>query len=202
MVRYLMEFLRQYIEDKIEIDDEEWERVASLFSKKVYVKGEEIFSAGEVHENIYYVSEGILRMYMIDTEGKDITWALNYHKDGQVLDPFSADYVSYLSQRESDIFCEALCDSVVYISTFNALDRLYESGLKWMRLGKNISDTQIVTLVERTKMMHRLTAKEKYLLMQNVAPMYEKVLPDYQFATVLGITPQSLSRIKKEMKED
>jgi len=195
-----MEFLRAYIEDKIEINDEEWERVASLFTKKVYAKGAEIFTAGEIHENIYYVSEGIFRMYMIDTEGKDITWGLNYHQEGEVLDPFSADYISYLTQRESDIFCEALCDSVVYVVKFRELDRLYESGLKWMKLGKIISDSQIVTLIERTKMMSRLTAKEKYLLMQNVAPMYESVLPDYQFATVLGITPQSLSRIKREMK--
>ena len=196
-----MKFLRQYIEDKIEINDEEWERVSSLFTKKVYTKGTEIFTAGEIHENIYYVSEGIFRMYMIDTEGKDITWGLNYHQDTDVLDPFSADYVSYLTQRESDIFCEALCDSVVYVVKLEALDKLYESGLKWMKLGKIISDSQIVTLIERTKMMNRLTAKEKYLLMQNVAPMYERVLPDYQFATVLGITPQSLSRIKRDMKE-
>ena len=196
-----MEFLRAYIEDKIEINDEEWERVASLFRKKVYAKGTEIFRAGEIHKHIYYVSEGIFRMYMIDTEGKDITWALNYHQENEVMDPFAADYVSFLTQQESDIFCEALCDSVVYIVKFKDLDRLYESGLKWMKLGKIISDSQIVTLIERTKMMSRLTAKEKYLLMQNVAPMYEKVLPNYQFATVLGITPQSLSRIKREMKE-
>ena len=196
-----MKFLRAYIEEKIEINDDEWERVASLFTKKVYAKGTEIFSAGEIHENIYYVSEGIFRMYMIDTEGKDIIWGLNYHQQDEVLDPFSADYVSYLTQRESDIFCEALCDCVVYVVKFEDLDRLYESGLKWMKLGKIISDSQIVTLIERTKMMSRLTSKEKYLLMQNVAPMYERVLPDYQFATVLGITPQSLSRIKREMKD-
>ena len=196
-----MKFLKQYIKDKIEINDEEWEKIASLFTKKTYAKGEEIFSAGEIHKKVYYVSEGILRMYMIDTEGKDITWSLNYHKDNQVLDPFSGDFVSYLSKKESDLFCETLCDTVLYISDFKALDTLYESSLKWMKLGKIISDTQIVTLVERTKMMHRLTAKEKYLLMQKVAPIYEKVLPDYQFATVLGITPQSLSRIKKDMKK-
>jgi CRP-like cAMP-binding protein len=192
-----MKFLRAYIEEKIEINDDEWERVVSLFTKKVYAKGTEIFSAGEIHENIYYVSEGIFRMYMIDTEGKDITWGLNYHQKDEVLDPFSADYVSYLTQSESDIFCEALCDCVVYTVKFNELDRLYESGLKWMKLGKIISDSQIVTLIERTKMMSRLTAKEKYLLMKNVAPMYERILPDYQYATVLCITPQSLSRIKR-----
>jgi len=200
MVIYCMKFLRKYIEDKIEINNEEWKRVSSLFTKKVYLKGEELFSAGKVHKKVYYVSEGILRMYMIDTQGKDITWGLNYHKDGKALDHFSGDYVSYLGKKESDLFCEALCDTVVYIVDFETLNTLYESDLKWMRLGKIITDIQIVTLAERTKMMHRLIAKEKYLLMQNIAPIYEKILPDYQFATVLGITPQSLSRIKKQMK--
>jgi len=56
---------------------------------------------------------------------------------------------------------------------------------------------QLVTIYQRMKMMNRLTAKEKYELMKEIAPIYEEVLPDYQFTTVLGIAPQSLSRIKR-----
>ena len=65
-----------------------------------------------------------------------------------------------------------------------------------MSLAKKISDYQLVTVIQRVQMMKRLSAKEKYQLIKEIAPIYEKVLPDYQFATMLGITPQSLSRIK------
>ena len=191
-----MKFLRQYIEAMIEIDDNEWNKVTSLFTKKEYAKGEEIFSAGEVCQNIYYLSSGVLRMYSISTEGKDLTWSVNYHKNDYQLDPFSGDYVSYLTQNESTFFIQTLADCTVYVASFSELDKLYESDIKWMILAKKISDNQLVTLVQRIEMMKRLTAKEKYFLMKKIAPIYEEVLPDYQFATVLGITPQSLSRIK------
>ena len=194
-----MNYLRQYIEEKIDIDESEWKMIASLFTRKEYAKGEEILSAGEVCQKVYYVSSGITRMYSINTEGKDLTFALNYNQNAYVLDPFAGDYVSYLTQTESDLFCEALCDCVVYEADFLALDKLYASELKWMTLSKRISDMQLITLYQRMKMMSRLTAKEKYELMKKIAPVYEEVLPDYQFATVLGIAPQSLSRIKSQL---
>lgn len=191
-----MDYLRKYIEDKIKIDENDWQKVLSLFTKRNYKKDEEILTAGEVCQKVYYISSGVARMYSIDIEGRDITWAVNYNKNDYQLDPFSGDYVSYLTQTESIFFCEALSDCAVYVADFSALDSLYASELKWMTLGKKISDMQFVTVIQRMQMMSRLTAREKYELMKVAAPVYEEVLPDYQFATVLGITPQSLSRIK------
>ncbi len=193
----LMKYLRAYIESMIEIDEEEWQTVTELFTKKEYKKGDELFTAGEICQKLYYVSSGITRIYSISTEGKDLTWALNYNKNGYQLDPFCGDYVSYLTQTQSSFFAEALEDCTVYEADFVALDKYYESGLKWMTLARRISDAQLVIIAQRTQMLKRLTAKEKYLLMKELAPVYEEVLPDYQYATVLGITPQSLSRIKR-----
>ncbi|HGZ70801.1 MAG TPA: Crp/Fnr family transcriptional regulator [Nitratifractor sp.] len=194
-----MKFLRQYVESMIEIDDNEWNKVTSLFTKKEYTKGQELFQAGDVCQKLYYISKGVVRMYSINTEGKDLTWMVNYHKDGYQLDPFSGDIVSYLTQTESTFFAEALEECIVYEADFSALDALYASSLKWMTLSRNILNQQLITMVQRTQMMQRLTAKEKYLLIKQIAPIYEEVLPDYQFATVLDITPQSLSRIKSQL---
>ncbi|MCB4759035.1 MAG: Crp/Fnr family transcriptional regulator [Sulfurovum sp.] len=191
-----MQFLRQYIELMIEIDDDEWQMVQALFTKKAYKKGEELFCAGKICQELLYVSSGTLRAYSITTEGKELTWMVNHKKGDYQLDPFSGDYVSFLTQEESMFFIEALEDTTVYIADFNALDRLYESNIKWMTLAKRISDRQVVTIATRAQMMKQLTAKEKYTLMKKIAPIYEEMLPDYQYATVLGITPQSLSRIK------
>ena len=195
-----MNLLRQYIENMIDIDENDWNKVTTLFTKKEYIKGQKLFHAGDVCQKLYYVSSGVVRVYSLSTEGKDFTWMINYNKDSYQLDPFSADIVSYLTQQESLFFAETLEDCIIYEANFEELDALYTSSLKWMTLSRNILNRQLITVVERTQMMQRLTAKEKYELMKKVAPMYERVLPDYQFATVLGITPQSLSRIKREMK--
>ena len=192
-----MEFLRKYIESHIDIDEEDWQTITALFHKKEYAKGDVLFSAGEVCQKLHYISLGVVRVYSINTEGKDLTIMVNYNKDGYTLDPFTADMVSYLTQTESTFFAEALDDCVVYEADFSALDTLYATSLKWMTLSRNILNTRLITMVQRVQMMQRLTAKEKYELMKEIAPVYEEVLPDYQYATVLGITPQSLSRIKK-----
>ena len=196
MVRFCMKYLRKYIESMTELNDAEWQMVTKLFTKKEYKKGNELFSAGEICYKLHYISKGVARIYSINTEGKDLTIALNYNKDDFKIDVFCGDYVSYLTKSESMFFAEALEECTVYETDFRELDKLYESGLKWMSLARKISDSQLVTVIQRVQMMKRLTAKEKYELMKKVAPVYEKVLPDYQYATVLGITPQSLSRIK------
>ena len=191
-----MEFLRKYIESHISINEEEWQTVTKLFHKKEYAKGDELFSAGEVCQKLHYISSGVVRVYSLNTEGKDLTMMVNYNKDGYTLDPFCTDIVSYLTQTESTFFAETLEDCIIYEADLKALDELYATSLKWMTLSRNILNTQLITVVQRVQMMQRLTAKEKYSLMKKIAPVYEEVLPDYQHATVLGITPQSLSRIK------
>ena len=191
-----MDFLRTYIETMIDINDTEWQMVTKLFTKKEYKKGDELFSAGEICYKLHYISSGIVRIYSLSTDGKDFTIALNYNMDDFKIDVFSGDYVSYLTKSESMFFAEALEDCTVYEADFRDLDKLYESSLKWMTLARKISDFQLVTVIQRVQMMKRLTAKEKYLLIKEIAPIYEEVLPDYQFATLLGITPQGLSRIK------
>jgi len=191
-----MQYLREYIEEKITIDDNDWQKVETLFTRVEYNKGQEIFAAGEVCQKIYYVSHGVTRAYSVDLEGKDKTWAVHYNQNGYQLDPFSGDYISYLTQRESQFFGEALVDSVVYVADFSALDRLYESELKWMTLARKISDMQLITIVQRMQMLKPLDATAKYKLLKEIAPVYEKVLSNAQFASVLGIAPQSLSRVK------
>jgi len=197
-----MNFLRAYIEDKIIIDDKDWQKVESLFKKVEYRKAEEICSAGEVCQNLYYISNGSARSYSIDLEGKDSTWAVHYRKNDYTLDPFAGDYISYLTQSESQFFCEALEDSTVYVADFSALDRLYESELKWMTLARKISDMQLITIVQRMQMLKPLDATAKYKLLKEIAPVYEEVLSNAQFASVLGIAPQSLSRVKGQLNEN
>jgi len=198
-----MKFLREYVEEKIgsKIDDKEWDReFSSLFTKQTFRKGEDLLCAGDVCDRFYYISSGVVRTYSIDTKGDEQTWALHINDGSLKVDMFAGDYHSFVTKTYSDFFAEAFSDVVVYSAKFSELNELFEKSLDWMRFGKGIFEEQVVLFMERKKMMKNLTAKERYLVMKDVAPFYEELLPDYQYATVIGIAPQSLSRIKRELK--
>ena len=200
MVKYEMNYLRTYVEDKITIDDKQWKEFSSLFCKKIYKEGEDLLIAGKMNSKFFYISAGMVRTYSISTLGSDTTWALHLNKDKDILNPFAGDFSSHHLGEVSDLFSEALCACVVYEADFFELNRLFESSFLWMKLGKKIFEDQVSLMTKSIKILKNLTAKERYILYKEIAPIYEEVLPDYQFATVLGIAPQSLSRIKKELK--
>jgi len=192
-----MHFLQAYIEDKIEINDEEWNNISTYFSKVNFTKSEEFFTAGNVATKLLYLASGIARTYTIATDGTEITLGIHYHNNKHQLNLFMGDYISYLDKNESPIFCEALGDCVVYEAEYEKLDVLYESGLKWMKLARKISDSLLIDVANTIRTTRRFSAKERYTYVQNLSPLYEEVLTDYQLASMLGITPQSFSRMKK-----
>jgi len=194
-----MKFLRAYIEDKIEINDTEWQTIASYFRKTTYKKGVEIYSGG-VCSKLYYLSEGVARSYMLTTDGKEITLGVHYRKEDETIDPFIGDYISYLDGSESAIFCEALQDCVLYEADFSTLEHFYESDIKYMKLARKISDTLLVTIAKHIRETMRYSAKEKYAFVQSLSPIYEKFLTDYQLASMIGVTAQSFSRLKNQEK--
>ncbi len=194
-----MQFLRAYIENKIDIDESEWQKVCTLFSKTTYKKGVEFHSAGEICKKLYYLSSGTVRTYTINSNGKESTLGVHHHDNTEQLRLFMGDYISYLDDSASMIFCECLEDCVVYEAEYASLDVIYESDLKWMKLARKISEHLLVEIAKVMQSTRQFSAKERYIYIQNISPIYEKVLTDYQLASLLGITPQSFSRMKKSL---
>ena len=187
----------------IDIDETQWQEIESFYTLKKFKKGETIFQAGDVCQHSFYLAKGIARSYGIDAYGKDFTWTVHINdRDKELHNIFLGDYVSLITHQESDIFCEALEDCDIYIADYQTIDELYHRGFEWMKLAKLVAENQFVFLAKYHKMLKRLNAKDRYLTLKSFAPIYEKVLPDYQYASLLDITPQSLSRIKKELSDE
>jgi CRP-like cAMP-binding protein len=201
MVRFHMNYFREYIESFLEISDKEWEYINSLYAKKYFKKGDIIFYAGDVCVNSYYLSSGRVRSYGIDSKGKEFTWSVHINELQNIVNPFLGDLVSILTKQESDIFFEALSDCIIYVADYAKIEELYESDIKWMKLAKEVVESHFVHFTQYNRMLKRLDAKERYLTIKSFLPIYEEILPDYQLASLLDITPQSLSRIKKELNQ-
>ena len=195
-----MKKLRTYSKQMIQLTDEEWEKSTSFYALHTFQKGESIRRAGEICNHAYYLAKGAVRTYLINDEGKEITLMVHANKEDIFLDPFFGDFMSYITQSEGELFSEAIEDCEVYITDYKNIEKLYETDIKWMKVGKILAEEQLIKLVEHRK-WSRLNATERYKYIQKHKPLYEEILPDYQLASLLNITPQSLSRIKNNLSD-
>jgi CRP-like cAMP-binding protein len=116
--------------------------------------------------------------------------------DRQFISAFS----SFISQTASFEFLETIEDSTVYELSYHSLDSLYKESSKFEKLGRILAERNYLCVLDRTLTMQTKTAKEKYLdFIKNYDKKIIQRVPQYQIASFLGIAPESLSRVRKEI---
>ena len=192
-----MNNLKEHIKKIININEEEWNEIVKIFTLKEFKKGENIYNLGDKANLFYYLSSGIARTYYINEKYKEITTSVHKNIKNSLLDSFLNDYISYVKGETSKIYCEAIEDCNVYIASYDDLEKLYETNIKYMKFAKFSSDQAIIKMAD-VSIFNNMSATDKYNYLKQHKAFYEEILPDYHLATVLGITPQSLSRLKKD----
>ncbi len=188
-----MNELRTLLRDEIGLDNNEIERFTQKLTLKVFQPKEEIIRSGAIARGIYFIESGLLRTYHL-MDGKEIT--TYFACDTQ----FISTYSSFIEQKPSFEVLEAVEESNVYELSYSSLMELYEESSKFEKLGRVLAERNYLCVLDRTLMMQTKTAKQKYL---DFIETYDKKIvqriPQHQIASFLGITPESLSRIRKQL---
>jgi len=79
------------------------------------------------------------------------------------------------------------------------LEKLYETNIKYMKFAK-LNVEQAMIKMANLSIYYNMSVSDKYKYIKEHKSFYIDILPDYQLATVLGITPQSLSRLKARVE--
>ncbi len=190
---------QKFIEQIIDINEEEWNETDIEFKKVHYKKGDIINKEGEVFRNIYFINSGIVRSYFIDKEGRDFTWYIHYSSEqANMKNLFVVDYASFIRQEPSKLFFEVIEDTELFSIDFNSIQKLYNLSAKWQKLGRLMADEGYYNIHHRTFSLLTENAKTRYKRLLKENPNLLQIVPQYYIASYLGITPQSLSRIRKE----
>jgi CRP-like cAMP-binding protein len=169
-----------------------FEMFSKIAKKEEYRKGDEILRAGRICRKLYFIEKGALRFYYIDKEGKDITHWFLFEND------FVTELESFLFKKESDYFIEALEDSVLYSIEFETYQKLSDTYSGIDKLWNVILTKGVIDLGEKAKDLQFRDAKTRY---DNLLKKYPNILQRValgDIASYLGITQQSLSRIRKQ----
>ncbi len=179
----------------IQLTDEEKELLWQAVTVRKYRKRQYVLQAGDVcrHEN--FVVSGCLRAYYIDDAGTEhiIMFA--------VEDWWTSDLLSFLTQTPSKLNIDALEDSEVLQIERSALEALYLKIPKLERFFRIMMQNAYIAQQQRILFNISKTAKERYLYFIEKYPKLEQRLPQHQIAAYLGITPEFLSQIRKQLSE-
>ncbi|WP_231481295.1 Crp/Fnr family transcriptional regulator [Sediminibacter sp. Hel_I_10] len=144
-------------------------------------KGELLQHSGDLNTKVYHVISGLLRSYTIDQKGKVHIFMFAPER-WTIADSQSKD-------RPCDLYIDALEDSVVMVT---AKDLNQES--------KNVAALikRMSVLQKRVVMLMSFSAIERYAHFEETYPEILQRVPQKMVASYLGITPEALSKLKKE----
>ena len=166
----------------------------NLKTKKV-PKGTILLYKGEICKTVYKVTEGCLRSYVIDRSGKE--HILHFAPEDWLI----SDMGSFVNQKPSDIFIDAIEDSEVLMltnSSFNDIHQLSYDDL--VEQNEKLVNNLIATN-KRLANLLSATAKERYVDFVTTYPTLVQRLPLKLIASYLGMTPEYLSDVRRKLAQ-
>ena len=188
-----MNALRAAIQRFVTFTDEEWELMVPALQYRQLAKGENWIGEGQKEHLMGFVLSGNMRHYYTrDGEEKTTYFYFENHLVGS--------YFSAITGAPSPLTIEALTDCQLLTFAFTHLQFLYTQSHKWERFGRLLAEYLAMGLEERMAGLLTLSPEERYqqLLQGNKQKIIERI-PQHYIANYLGVTPVSLSRIRKRL---
>ena len=179
--------------ERLGLSDNRLDEFLSISRRKSYRKGEILFKPDTVCNWLGYIVNGALRTYYLSEPGEEISFLL------QVDGDFFGDYESYITRKKSDFIIEAVLDTEVLLFEKECLDKLIDSNTEWIKFGKTIADVCFLEARRRIEDLLFFTPEERYFNLLRKSPEIIQKIPLKYISSYLGITPQSLSRIRSRI---
>ncbi len=170
---------------------EELEYFGSNSSMKAIKKDDYFFSPNNTCNELGFVTKGLLRSFIV-VDGKEFNIEFYFE------DQFVSAFTSFLTQLPSDWTIQALEESELIVINRDLLTDLYERNNCWVSFGKNIFERQTIKKCSREKSLIGDNAATRYKMFREEYHEVENRIPLYHIASYLGITPETLSRLRKK----
>ena len=191
---------REFLERYVSLNFIEWRLIRSKLKTKTYQKGEIIHNIGDVYGHLMFINYGLARGYIIDENGKDVTWSIFFNdKNAHATNLLVVDYESFLNRSESKLEIVALEETQIVMTEHKDIEFIYNHTKKGDRIGRLLAQEAYIYLHNFIIRRQTTTAKERFEAFVEETPHLLNKVPQYHIATLLGITPQHLSRLKKEL---
>jgi len=189
----MFELLLQSIEEKISISKAEFDFCKTLFIPKKLRKRQYLLQEGDVCRYTTFVEKGMLRTFTVDEKGNEPI--LQFSMEGWWI----ADLYSFLTEEPSLYNIEALEDCELLLITKENWEILLAKVPAFERYFRLLIQNNLIATQQRLMSSLSQSAEEKYTKLINNFPGCIQRVPQHMIASYLGITPETLSRIRGQM---
>lgn len=161
-------------------------------SQKDISKGNYVLKHGEICKHIYYVNKGFVRIFYFKN-GKNITeWFANEKQ-------YFFSITSYFNEIPSNLVIEAIEDSEIILLSKTGLEQLRKTNIEIANLLIKFFSRSLILSQQRMESIQFETAKQRYTKLLEDQPEILNKVPLQFIATFLGITQETLSRIRTQI---
>jgi CRP-like cAMP-binding protein len=185
--------LYKYMAQFTTMNEEEQRAIADQIVIEDYKKGTVLLRQGDVPGKCYFVLKGCIRQYAIDSMGKETT--SNFYTEEQAIAIFN----HHKNEKSSEYTFTCLEDCVVVVGDLDTEKDMYRKYDQLEKMTRRMIEESFGQVQEEFAAFMSSTPEERYKSLLLKRPHLMDRVPQHQLASYLGITPESLSRIKKRI---
>ena len=163
--------------------------IDTIALKRTLVKGELLIKEGEIESNLYYVSSGALRVFLL-TEYEEMTIRFGY--EGSFINSLS----SFISQKPSEFYIEAIRKTTIQIISKDKLQEIIHQDAESMEEYIALIETLVTQQIEREIDLLTVSPSERLKRVLARSPNLFQQIPLKYIASYLRMTPETLSRVR------
>ncbi|WP_428330171.1 Crp/Fnr family transcriptional regulator [Mucilaginibacter sp.] len=186
---------REHIEKYVVFNEAEWIVFTQHLSFKSLKKKRNIVEPGIVCTDIGFIVKGAVRYFYIK-DGEEITGYFSFENE------FTSSYKSYLTQQAAENYIQTLENTVLINISHKNMQLMLANPLlayKMERFGRLVAEHYLLCYEDRMSSFITKTPEERYIDLLNTGREVLQRMPQHYIAHFLGITPVSLSRIRRRI---
>ncbi|MCO5286510.1 MAG: Crp/Fnr family transcriptional regulator [Chitinophagaceae bacterium] len=189
----MAELLYTKMKEYVSLDKEDFELLKNFFYSRSLSKGEFVYREGDAVNHAVFVNSGLFRTYIIDEQGTE--HILQFALPGW----WTGDLGSFISGERTRFYVEALEESEILVISKQSWDELLEKAPFYLDYHRKLLERGLVSIQNRLLQTYSTDAAKKYLNLVEAFPDILHRVPLYMIASYLGMSRETLSRVRSQI---
>lgn len=188
----MLKALIDYFREHIEISESEVDALNALIPIRTFEKQDLLLKQGDISNSFFFIIKGMIRMYYV-VDGVEKT-AFFY-----VENSFVSAYASFTKQIPASFSFQALEETQVATISIEAAQEILALHPKFDFLARIAMEEELINCQDIIASFITLNAEQRYQKLLSSNPGIVQRVPQYHLASYLGVSPETLSRIRKRI---